>query len=76
MYCFQSTELLTLELQKKKCFKSEKTANGKLGNVGNLGNIILSFFLSEFSNLPYSRKNFPRFLRFPSFRPGLSRRLV
>ena len=56
---------------------------GKVGNLGNLGKIIPSFLISEFSILPYSQnrklgfknlgKEFPRFLRFlrfPSFRPG------
>ena len=56
---------------------------GYLGNLGNLRNIIPSFLISEFSILPYSRKQklgfkklgkkfprFPRCPRFPSFRPG------
>ena len=69
---------------KKKFFlRNEKMTNRKLGNLGNLGNIIPSFLISEFSILPYSKNRklgykylgktfptFPRFLRFPSFRPG------
>ena len=56
---------------------------GKVGNLRNLGKIILSSLFSEFSILPYSQnqklgfKNlgkffsrFLTFLRFPSFRPG------
>ena len=55
-------------------------ANRKLGNLenlGNLGNVIPSFLIAEFSILPYSQngklgfknlgKKFPRFPRFPSF---------
>ena len=65
--------------------KNEKMANRKLervGNLGNLGKIIPSFLIWEFSILPYSQnrklrfknlgKKFPRFPRcprFPSFRP-------
>ena len=61
-------------------------ANRKLGNLGNLinlGNIIPSFHISEFSILGYNQnkkhgfKNlgkkcptFPRFPRFPSFPHG------
>ena len=64
----------------------EKMANrnlGKVRNLGNLGKIIPSFLIFEFSILPYSQnrklrfKNlgkkfprFPRFPRFPSFRSG------
>ena len=54
----------------------------KVGNLGNLGEIIPSFLISEFSILPYSQnrklgfeilgKKFPRFPRFLSFRHGLS----
>ena len=50
---------------------------GKLENLGNPGNFILSFLISKFSILPYSQnrkpafknlvKNFSSFLRFPSF---------
>ena len=46
----------------------------------NLGKVIPSFLISEFSILPYSQnrklgfknlgKKIPRFPRFPSFRPG------
>ena len=53
---------------------------GKLRNLGNLGKVIPSFLVSEFSILPYSQnrklgfknlgKKIPRFPRFPSFRPG------
>ena len=53
---------------------------GKIRKVRNLGKIIRSFLISEFLILPYSqnwklgfknlRKKFPKFLRFPSFRPG------
>ena len=58
----------------------------KVGNLGNLGKVIPSFLVSEFSILPYSQnrklrfKNlgkkflrFPRFPSFPSFRPGQQR---
>ena len=52
-------------------------ANRKLGNLGNLGNIIPSFLISKFSILPYSQnrklgfKNLgKKFPSFPSFRPG------
>ena len=58
-------------------------ANRKLGNLGNLENIIPSFFIFEFSilavgqnrklgfkNLEKKILRFPRFPRFPSFRPG------
>ena len=58
-------------------------ANRKLGNLGNLGNIIGSFVISEFSILPYNENRkfgfenlgkkflrFPSFQRFPTFRPG------
>ena len=64
-----------------------KLANRKLGKVRNLenvGKIIPSFLIPEFSILPYSRNRklgfgilgkkfprFPRFPRFPSFRPNL-----
>ena len=34
-------------------------ANQKLGNLGNLGNIIPSFLMSEFSLLPYSQSQKP-----------------
>ena len=63
--------------------ENEKVANRKVGNLGNLGKIIPSFLIFEFSILPYSQnrklgfKNlgkkfprFPRFSRFRSFRPG------
>ena len=56
---------------------------GNLRNLRNLGNIIPSFLISEFSILAAgpNRKHgfqnlgkkfpiFPRFPRFPSFRPG------
>ena len=53
---------------------------GKIRKVRNLGKIIRSFLISEFLILSYSqnwklgfknlRKKFPKFLRFPSFRPG------
>ena len=62
---------------------------GKIGKVGNLGKIIPSFLISEFSILPDSQnrklgfKNlgkkfprFPRFPRFPSFQPGPFRRVA
>ena len=68
---------------KKSFLKNEKMANRKLGslrNLGNLGNIIPSFPISEFSILPWSQnrklgfknlgKKCPRFPRFQSFRPG------
>ena len=52
----------------------------KVGNFGNLGKVIPSFLVSEFSILPYSPnrklgfknlgKKIPRFPSFPSFRPG------
>ena len=49
---------------------------GKIGKVGNLGKIIPSFLMSEFSILPYSQnlklglKNLgKKFPRFPNFRP-------
>ena len=58
---------------------------GKIEKVGNLGKIIPSFLISEFSILPYNQnrklgfknigKKFPRFPRFPSFRPGLNLRM-
>ena len=67
-------------LKRKSFLKNEKVADRKLGNLRNLGNIIPSFLVSEFSVLPYSQdrklgfknlgKKFPRFPRFPSFRPG------
>ena len=53
---------------------------GKPGNLGNFENVILSFLLPEFSILAYSQnrklgfknlgREFPRFLRFPSFGTG------
>ena len=71
---------------KKTFLKNEKMANRKLGNPGNLGNlgiIIPSFLISEFSILAVGQNRklrfkylgkklprFPRFPRFPSFRPG------
>ena len=64
-------------LKKRSYLKNEKVANRKLGNLGNLGNIIPSFLISKFSILPYSQnrklgfktlgKKIPSF---PSFRPG------
>ena len=66
--------------EKKIKKENEKMANRKLGKVGNLGKVIPSFLISEFSILPYNqnqklgfknlRKKFPRFPRFPSFRAG------
>ena len=68
----------TLEYWQNFFLKNEKIANRKLGN---LGNIIPSFLISEFSIFSYSQnrklgfknlgKKFPRFPRFPSFRPSL-----
>ena len=75
-----------LKIGKKNKKENEKVANRKLEKVGNLGKVIPSFLISEFSILPYSqnwklrfknlRKKYPRFPRFPkfprlpSFRPG------
>ena len=63
--------------------ENEKVANQKLGKVGNLENLGKVILISEFSILPNSQnrklrfKNlgkkfprFPRFPRFPSFQPG------
>ena len=70
-----------MKKKKKKINKeNEKVANRKLGKIANLGKIIPSFLLSEFSILAAGQnrklgfKNLgekcSRFLRFPSFRPG------
>ena len=75
-----------LKIGKKNKKENEKVANRKLEKVGNLGKVIPSFLISEFSILPYSQnwklrfKNlrkkylrfprFPKFPRLPSFRPG------
>ena len=63
-------------------WKTRKVANRKFGNLGNLenlGNVIQSFLISEFSILPYSKnrkhglwkhlKIFSRFPVFLNFRP-------
>ena len=78
-------ERLFLYFRILKIFFFEKTKNGnrklgKVGDLGNLGKIIPSFLISEFSILPYSQNKklgfeilvkkflrFPRFPRFPSF---------
>ena len=52
-------------LKKKSFLKNEKVANRKLGNLGNLGNIIPSFLISKFSisksDLKIPEKKFPVF---------------
>ena len=49
---------------------------GKVGNLENLGKVIPSFLISEFSILPCSQNRKLRFKnlgkKFPSFRPGRS----
>ena len=44
-------------LKKRSYLKNEKVANRKLGNLGNLRNIIPSFLVSKFSILPYSQNS-------------------
>ena len=77
---------LYFRILKKIFFEKSKNGNRKLrkvGDLGNLGKIIPSFLISEFSILPNSQnrklefKNlgkkfprFPRFPKFPSFPPG------
>ena len=80
--CFVNARILESFYKKGKKIKKEndKVANQKLVKVGNLGNVILSFLISDFSILPHSQnrklgfknlgKKFRRFPRFPSFRPG------
>ena len=80
--CFANARILESFYKKGKNIKKEndKVANQKLVKVGNLGNVILSFLISDFSILPHSQnrklgfknlgKKFRRFPRFPSFRPG------
>ena len=77
MYFIDHWFLYDNGLRKKNKKENEKVANRKLGNLGNLGNIIPSFLISKFSILPYSQnrklgitnlgKKIPSF---PSFRPG------
>ena len=56
--------------------ENEKVANRKLVNLRNLGKVIPSFLISEFSILPCSQNRKLRFKnlgkKFPSFRPGRS----
>ena len=44
-----------LKIGKKNKKENEKVANRKLEKVGNLGKVIPSFLISEFSILPYSQ---------------------
>ena len=63
----ESTELPTVENWKKKFFEKWKVANRKLGNLGNLGNIIPSFLIPN-SDLKISEKNLRVFWDFRVFR--------
>ena len=73
--------VLYFRILKKKIFVNENMPNRKLGKVGNLenvGNIIPSFLIPDFSILPYSQnrklrfeilgKNFRNFRDFQCFR--------
>ena len=77
MYFIDHWFLYDNGLRKKNKKENEKVANRKLGNLGNLGNIIPSFLISEFSILPFSQnrkigfKNLgKKFPSFPTFRLG------
>ena len=77
MYFIDHWFLYDNGLRKKNKKENEKVANRKLGNLGNLRNIIPSFLISKFSIWPYSRnrnigfKNLgKKFPNFPTFRLG------